>query len=135
MAGYLTDFANNRVLDLLFGANTLTPSPSLYFGLSKNPAAKSGAVAEPEGGGYARTAVGNDMSHFPPARSGTKSNASPITFSAPTADWGAIASVFVADAPSGGNVIAMADLPSPRTIQAGGSAPSIAVGALFLSHM
>jgi hypothetical protein len=43
--------------------------------------------------------------------------------------------VFIADAPSGGNVLAMADLPSPRTINNGDIAPTIAVNALFLSHV
>ncbi len=134
MAGYLTDFANNKVLDLLFGAVTLTAPSNLYFGLSKAAATKSGTVAEPSGGGYARAAIGNNAAHFPAASLGTKSNALPISFSAPTADWGPIVSVFVADATTGGNVLAIADLPVPKTIVAGGAAPSIAAGALFLSH-
>jgi len=135
MAGYLTDYANNRVLDLLFGASCLAPPPALYFGLSRSPASKGGEVAEPEAGGYARAAVRNDPTHFPAASGGTKSNATAITFAAPTSGWGTIVSVFVADAVTGGNVVAMADLPSPRAIAAAGPAPSIAAGAMFLSHM
>ena len=134
MAGYLTDYANNKVLDQLFGAVPLSPPSSLYFGLSQSPATKSGSVAEPSGGSYTRVAVPNDMAHFPAAGAGTKSNAAAITFPAPTSSWGSVMSVFVADSPSGGNVIAMADLPTPKTIASGGSAPTIGVGALFLSH-
>ncbi len=134
MAGYLTDYANNKVLDQLFGALTLTPPVSLYFGLSQTPATKSGTAVEPSGGSYARVAVPNDFAHFPTAGSGTKSNATAIIFPGPTANWGSIASVFVADSPTGGNVIAMADLPATKAISAGGAAPSIGVGALFLSH-
>ena len=134
MAGYLTDYANNKVLDQLFGAVPLAPPASLYFGLSQAPATKSGVVAEPSGGSYARVAVPNDVAHFPAAGAGAKSNAAAITFSAPTSGWGSVVSVFVADSSSGGNVIAMADLPSPKTISSGGAAPTIGVGALFLSH-
>ena len=134
MAGYLTDYSNNKVLDLFFGAVPATAPANLYFGLSKTSSVKSGAVSEPSGGGYARAAVSNDLTHFPAAGSGTKANAAAITFPPPTADWGTILSVFVVDALSGGNVIAMADLPAPKTIISGGAAPSIAAGALFLSH-
>jgi len=134
MAGYLTNYANNKVLDQLFGAIALPCTTILYFGLSKTPATKSGTVAEPLGGAYARALALNDVTHFPVAVAGTKSNAAAITFPSPTANWGSIVSVFVADAANGGNVIAMADLPSPKNIVAGGAAPSIGVGALFLSH-
>ena len=134
MAGYLTDYANNKVLDQLFGAVALTPAINLYFGLSQTAATKSGVVTEPSGGAYARASVPNNITQFPVAGAGTKSNAAAITFATPTASWGSIVSVFVADAITGGNVIAMADLPTPKTISAGGAAPSIGVGALFLSH-
>ena len=76
----------------------------------------------------------NDLGRFPAASSGAKSNASPITFPVPTADWGSALSVFIADSAAGGNVLAMADLPEPRAIKAGGAAPAIAAKALFLSH-
>jgi hypothetical protein len=78
--------------------------------------------------------VANDLTRFLPASSGAKSNAVPITFPAPSAAWGPVQSVFIADAVDGGNVLAMADLPAPRTIRGGDPAPTIAVNALFLSH-
>lgn len=134
MPGYLTDGSNNRVLDCLFGGQPLTPPVTLYVGLSLARANKQGTVAEPVAPGYARVAVPNDPAHFPKSIVGTKANGSKITFPSPVVNWGSIASVFVADSPQGGNVLAIADLPSPRPILAMDPAPSIAVGALYLSH-
>ena len=134
MPGFLTDYVNSMVLDCLFGGQTLTPPPALHIGLSLTVAYKGGYVAEPLGQGYARVAVPNDLIHFPPATLGRKSNALAITFPEPVAGWGLIRSVFVADAAQGGNVLAMADLPSPRTVGLGDPGPTIAVDALFFSH-
>jgi hypothetical protein len=134
MAGFFTDYSNNCVLNLVLGAVTYTPPPTLYIGLSQNAAVKNGFVIEPSGGGYIRVAVLNNTSNFPVASEGTKTNAIPIGFPAASATWGTIQSVFVADALSGGNVLMMADLVTPKTIVTGGSPATIAPGALFLSH-
>jgi hypothetical protein len=134
MPGFLTDLVNNKVLDCFFGGRAIAAPSTLYVGLSLTKAYRGGYVAEPTGGSYARVAVSNDLAHFPAASSGAKSNAAPITFPTPTAAWGSVLSVFVADAVSGGDVLAMADLPSPKTIHGGDPAPTIAVNALFLSH-
>ena len=134
MPGFLTDLVNNKVLDCFFGGSAITPPSTLYIGLSLTKAYKGGYVAEPIGGSYARVAVTNDLRHFPAASVGTKSNSVAITFPSPTSSWGSISSVFIADSPGGGNVLAMADLPSSRTISDGDAAPTIAANALFLSH-
>jgi hypothetical protein len=134
MPGFLTDLVNNKVLDCFFGGVAIIPPPTLYIGLSLARSYKGGYVTEPDGGSYARVAVSNDPRYFPAAFAGSKSNAGAITFPSPSATWGPILSVFVADSPSEGHVLAMADLPAPRTIKEGDPAPTIAVNALFLSH-
>jgi len=134
MPGFLTDLVNKKVLDCFFGGSAIAPPSGLYVGLSLAKAFKGGYVSEPSGGSYARVAVPNDLAHFPPASAGTKSNATAIAFPSPTGAWGSILSVFIADAPSAGNVLAMADLPSARPVNGGDAAPTIAVNALFLSH-
>jgi hypothetical protein len=106
----------------------------LYVGLSQTTSNKSGKVSEPSGGSYTRMAVPNNTESFPAASAGTKSNAIVITFPIPTSDWGTIQSLFVSDLPSGGNILAMADLTTPRPIVNGSSSPKVAVGALYLSH-
>jgi hypothetical protein len=134
LAGFLTDYTNNKVLDQVFGASAWKPPERLYLGLSTSIAVKTGEVSEPLDGGYARVAVANDLSNFPSALGGTKSNGAAVTFAMPTANWGTVTTVFIADALTGGNVIAMADLPVSKAINSRASAPTIAVGALFLSH-
>ena len=134
MPGFLTDFVNNKILDCFFGGSAIVPPATLYIGLSLARSYKGGYVTEPTGGSYARVAVPNDPGHFPAASLGSKTNAKSIAFPSPTADWGSILSVFVADACSEGDILAMADLPASRTIEEGDPAPMIAVDALFLSH-
>ena len=134
MAGFFTDYSNNKVLDLFFGSATITPPATLYFGLSQTPSNKSGTCQEPSGGGYASAALTNSLANFAAATGGTKSNSTTITFPAPTAAWGTILSLFVADSAAGGNVLAMADLTTPKTIAGSGTPPALAVGALYLSH-
>lgn len=134
MPGFLTDYANNLILDCLFGGRPLAPPPELHVGLSLCRAYRGGYVAEPPGAGYARVAVANDLIHFPAATLGRKSNAARIVFPTPLDGWGSVASVFVADAPRGGNVLAVADLPAPRAVAAGDPGPAIAADALFFRH-
>jgi hypothetical protein len=135
MPGFLTDLVNNKVLDCFFGGSTIIPPSTLFIGLSLARAYKGGYVSEPTGGSYARVPVPNDLSHFLIASSGAKSNAKAITFPCPSAAWGPILSVFVADARTEGNILAMADLPAPKMISDGDPAPTISVNALFLSHI
>ncbi len=134
MPGFLTDLVNNKVLDCFFGGSTIVPPSTLYVGLSLARSYKGGYVSEPTGGSYARVAVSNNPGMFPAASAGTKANAEAITFPSPSAAWGTVLSVFVADSPTEGNVLAMADLPGPRTIEGDDPAPRIAINALFLSH-
>ena len=134
MSGFFTDYVNNRVLDLFLGSVSYTAPATLYFGLSQTTANKGGSVVEPSAGGYARVPIANGTTNFPAASSGTKSNAVAIQFPVPTASWGSITTVFIADAATGGNVLAMADLTASKTITSGSTAPTIAVSGLYMSH-
>lgn len=134
MPGFLTEHVNNRVLDCFFGGSSIEAPPTLFVGLSLARSYRGGYVSEPAGGGYARAAVPNDRGQFGAASGGAKFNARSISFPSPTSAWGLVLSVFVADSPEGGRVLAMADLPAPRPIHGGDPAPTIAAHALFLSH-
>ena len=134
MPGFLTDYVNNRVLDHWFGGAITPPPPTLYVGLSLTYCTKGGEIVEPTGGGYARVPIPNTLALFPAAFGGTKANAAPIVFPAPTADWGEAVSLFLADAATGGAILASADLTVPKLIQASEKPPTVAIGALFLSH-
>lgn len=134
MAGFLTHFTNDQVLDHLFGARPVESRACLYFGLSSISANPMGEVDEPASPDYRRASVRNSMTVFGPSSGGRKTNAEPIRFPEPRSGWGLVRSVFVADRPSGGHVLAMADLDVPRMFFAGDVAPTIEPGALRLTH-
>ena len=134
MPGFFTRYANDRILDLIFGRTLFDPPEVLYAGLSLAGANRSGVVAEPVGGGYARVAVGNDLVSFTEAERGAKSNAAVIRFPPPEADWGLIQSLFLADAAEGGNVLAMTDLSTRRIVSKGGPAAKVPIGAMNFLH-
>jgi len=134
MIGALTDLANDRKLDCFFGGSPLVPPPILYLGLSGTRANRLGVVSEPPGKSYARAVVPNDLAHFTAAANGAKCNIKPIVFPSPLEMWPSIWCVFVADAPAGGNVLAMMEIPGLcRTFYAGDPPPAIAPGAFYLS--
>lgn len=132
MSGSFTNHLCNRVLDFLFGSAAFAVPPTLYVGLSREAANLDGSYLEPSGGGYARVAVINDMISFKKAVGGVKSSAMEVAFPPPTGDWGTVRSIFIADAPAAGNVLAMSDLKEPRSFRAGDSSPWIIEGVLRL---
>jgi hypothetical protein len=134
MTGFFTDYLNNQALDLLLGGQPVTPPAVLWVGLSLEYQDRTGAIVEPTGGGYARVAIPNVPGSFKAAPDGSyKTNAAPIVFPAPTADWGTPFSLFTADAATGGNVLVSADLTVQRMIRAGSPPPAFVPGALYLS--
>jgi hypothetical protein len=132
MPGFFTDYANNKMLDAVVGSAAIGAPATFYVGLSQNAANKAGSLSEPSGGSYARVAITNNLTNWPAAVSGAKSNATAVTFAAPTGSWGTVTSLFLADASSGGNVWAMSDLTVPKTLGTGSQAPVLAIGAFFV---
>lgn len=133
MVGFFTDYLSNRVLDMVFGSAPLAIPVTLYVGLSRDAANRTGLYQEPPGGGYARSAVINDLISFQEAQGGVKANAMDIVFPSPTGDWGTIGSVFIADAPAGGTILAMTDLDPPHMINADDPPRRIIAGGLRLT--
>lgn len=81
----------NAVLDRLFSGATLTIPGTLHFGLSTTQPTDAGTnVTEPTGGSYARVSVTNNVSNFPVAVAGAKSNANDIVWPAATGNWGTV---------------------------------------------
>ena len=123
MAGF-SDYLEKKLLDHVFGGATYTPPETLYFGLAKAAITDSTTgttVTEPSGGSYARVAVTNNTTNFPAASgtTATKKNATVINFPEATASWGTVTHFFIADAATGGNILAYAALDASKTIDAG----------------
>lgn len=148
----MSDFLENKLIDFLFRAQALgitgataaagTGPANVYVALfttNENDAA-SGAV-EVSGAGYARVAVAASLANWAGTQgagttvastgsSGTTSNNNPITFGAPTANWGVITGAALFDALAGGNMLAYGALGTSKTVNNLDAAPSFAAGVL-----
>jgi hypothetical protein len=97
MASYVCEPGATALLDFEFGrATPAVPRSFLYFGLSTQPANKTGAIVNVTGlgggiggGGYYPAIVANNPTNFPATSGGVKTNGVAIQWpQAPTTDWG-----------------------------------------------
>jgi hypothetical protein len=102
MANNLTDYAENKLLDHIFGKAAFT-APTAYLALFTAAPGEGGGGTEVTGGSYARkqTAAGDWSS----AASGAITNANALEFVQATADWGTVTHVGIFDAASSGNML------------------------------
>lgn len=126
MAGSLSDYLEKEILDHIFGGNTAgnvyTPPATLYVGLSTTTIVDAGTgITEPSGNAYARASVANTTTNWSAASgtTATKTNATDINFTTPTGSWGTVTDFFIADALTGGNIIAYGTLGSSQAIANG----------------
>lgn len=127
-----TDYLENRVLDHVFGGADFSRPATLYIGLCTGVSESGTVTGEPSGGAYARVAVTNNTTNFPPASGGTKANGEVITFPEATASWGTLDTVFIADSPTGGNVLAYGSLTVAKAVGVGDT-PKFNAGALTIT--
>lgn len=133
MDGSFTDYANNLVLNAIYGGSGFTPPTTLYIGLSTSLLQKTStgtSPTEPNDLYYTRVAVTNNYNNFPSASVGQKTCTATITWPTPRKDWGTIKSVFIADASGirGGNVWDYYNLTTPLTVNSGDPALYIPSG-------
>lgn len=139
LAGGALGFSANAA-SLTGGSQTASLAPSglpanWYVGLTGFIARKSSQpiFEPPAGSGYARAALANSASGFAAASAGAKANATAVTFPPATTAYG-VNAIFLADAPTGGNIWAMINLAQTLNVPAG-SSPTINVGGLTFSHV
>jgi len=134
MAGSLSDYAENEILDHVLKTGIYTAATTLYVGLSTvtiDDATTGGDVTEPSTvSAYARVqcdtwdAVGTE------ARA--TENTGVITFVESTGDWGTITDWFVADHLTTGNILAYGTFSAGKAVGTGDN-PSIAAGGIDIS--
>lgn len=130
-----TNYAENKLIDLLFGGTSLTPPNIWYFSLSTTTPNETGTgISEPSGGAYARVAVTNNKTNFGTASAGALTNAAAITFPESTASWGTITHIVLYDASTGGNVWYWEALPVSKAVAAN-TTVYFAVGSLTISNL
>ena len=124
MAGNLTNYLENKLLDHFLGTTSYT-MPTVYVGLFTVAPTDAGGGTEVTGGSYARQAAA-----FTAAASGATSNSANIDFtSMPAATTVAIA---VFDASTSGNMLVYGTLTTNKQTDAGDTL-RIATGDLDIS--
>lgn len=140
----LTDYAENKLIDQVFRAQTALAPVTLYVGLVTSSSADTGCGTEVSGGSYARVAVTSSLANWAGTQSagstvassgtgGTTSNNAAITFPAPTGNWGTVTGFCIYDASTSGNPLVYAALTASKNINSGDSAPAFAIGALTVT--
>jgi hypothetical protein len=117
----LSDYAEKKLADHLFGAVTFTPPATLYYALFTSAPSDSGGGTQVSGGSYARSAVANNTTSFPGchATTGVTLNGVSIQFPTATGNWGTVTHWGIFDAETGGNLLAWGALTTPRAIVSG----------------
>lgn len=121
MAGVLSTTAANSLLDLMFGANKVSPFPNTYYLalFLDTPAPDITGGTEPSGGAYARVAVTNNGTNFAAASTRVKTTATSIVFPTATGTWGTVAYVGIFDAATNGTFYGYGELSSPILVDTG----------------
>jgi hypothetical protein len=138
--GWLSDHLTSDVLALLFGQTSGSGKPStLQFFLTTTDATKwqstnqFGSITEPAGStGYTRGSLTNNLTSFPAASAGSKSNGAAITFGTLTAALTGIVG-FGATDQSGTNLLFYVRFATPQNY-AIGATPTIGIGALTFTQ-
>lgn len=135
----ISNYLENKLLDLLFRGQAYTPPASLYFASMTVAPTDAGGGTECTGGGYARVAVVRSLSNFAGTQGsgstdassgsgGTTSNNVDIQFPSPSANWGTVVAMGVYDAPTGGNLLLYGPVSPAKVVNSGDLPPKFAVG-------
>ena len=125
MAGNLTNYLENKLIDHFLGTTSYTMPAAVYVGLFTVAPGEAGGGTEVTGGSYARQAA-----TFTAASSGATSNDTNIDFAGmPSATTVAIG---IFDNASGGNMLLYGDLTVNKATDAGDTL-RIATGDLDIS--
>jgi hypothetical protein len=126
LAGGLSDYLANKLVDLIWRDQSYTMPPVWYATLYTAPPTNSGGGSEVAGAGYARVAVAANSAWT--QTGGLLENTAPIQFAPVLADWGTVTHDGFRDAASGGNLLFWDALLAAKTIVAGGASPRYPAG-------
>jgi len=125
MAGNLSNYLENKILDHFLGTTTYTKPTTVYVALYTAAPSDAGGGTEATGGSYAR-----QVATFSAASSGATSNATNVDFASMPA--ATIVAIGVHDAITSGNLLVWGTLSSNKALDAGDTL-RIATGDLDIS--
>lgn len=115
MAGKFSKYADNALLNHVFGTTTFTSPTTVYLALSTTiPDANDGNITEPVDMGYARMAIA-----FTTSTARSLTNSARINFANATGNWGSITGYVLYDALTGGNPLGTGSFTTPMTVNSG----------------
>jgi hypothetical protein len=113
-----TNYAKNKIQDLMLGGVALTPPSNYYLALSTTNISVSGSnLTEPVGAAYARIIIPNTKSYFTNSSSGCLVNSASIVYVESSGSWGTIVDIALTDAITSGSVWMYTTLTSPKIVQ------------------
>jgi hypothetical protein len=123
----MSDYLENKLVDHLFRAQTLSAPATLHIGLLTSAPSDSGGGSEVSGNNYARVAVTSSLANWAGTQAaasttassgsgGQTSNNAAITFPTPLGNWGTVSHFGIYDAASGGNLLFHGALTIAKTI-------------------
>ena len=132
-----SDYLEKKLLDHLLVNTAYAGETTLFFGLCTAAPSEGGSPTNEFAfsGGYARVAVTNDETKFPPcAITGipTKINGTLLAFPTATAAWGVASHWAIYNAATAGDLIVYGPLATSFDIQ-NGKTPKIPIGAMSLT--
>jgi hypothetical protein len=139
----LSDYTENKLIDLIVRGQAFTAPSTTYVTLATSTGSDSACGTEVSGGSFARVAVTSSLANWAGTQSagsttassgtggGTSNNAA-INFPTPSAGWGTVTEFCVFDASSGGNLLFRAALTASKTINSGDTV-SFPIAALTLT--
>ena len=137
MAGFISEYLSDALLDHVWGDDTYTAPGTLWVALFTTAPTAGGGGTEVAGGSYGRVEVTNNLTNFSAASGQTKRNAAAFTFAAPTADWAPAGTPAVGagwyDDETAGNFLAYGPFSTPRVIMDGDSAPAIVINGMTIT--
>lgn len=114
MAGSLSDYAENKILDHIVGKTSFTMPATPWIALYTVAPTDAGGGTEVTGGSYVRKqTAGSDWSA---AAAGANTNATVLTFVTATGNWGNIVAAALFDAATVGNMLIWGDLTVAKTV-------------------
>lgn len=116
MAGSLSDYAENKIVDHTLGKASWTMPATAYLALFTVAPTDAGGGTEVSGGSYARVAITSNMGA---SSGGSSTNSGTITFPTASAGWGTVVAFGVFDALTVGNLIWWGDLTASKTVASG----------------
>ena len=94
-----------------------------------------GVEVSTSGTGYARVAVAQGANWTGPSGANREySNTNDIQYGTPSSNWGTIVGAGLYDASTGGNLLFVAYLTTPKTVNNGDGAPKISAGQLRITR-